>query len=253
MKIIIFKTIQIAFSIFESKSDHMLSTKMIAHSAITHAQDTTSRRIRLDCGAVLVEVEGSTHRINCPEHSIVTADLPWAYHGSHFTKDFDMMVGWLAVCFPRCIISEFMRIDWETIGRCVSRALNVIEPERSKRLDGPVHVGMDETSYRKGHKYITVIVNHDTNTVVWAAQGHEKGVEWSWFKVHKWYRKAAVQGVEPAKKTLLKLRLNICFWIAVFIGASYETCNTFVRIAKENVAAETEENGEKENDNQRPE
>ena len=87
-----------------------------------------------------------------------------------------MMVGWLAVYLPRSVISEFMRIDWETVGRCVSRVLNVIEPERTKRLDGLVHIGIDETSYRKGHKYITVIVNHDTNTVVWAAQGHGKSV-----------------------------------------------------------------------------
>ncbi|MBR2694969.1 MAG: transposase [Thermoguttaceae bacterium] len=87
-----------------------------------------------------------------------------------------MMVGWLAVYLPRSVISEFMRIDWETVGRCVSRVLNVIEPERTKRLDGLVRIGIDETSYRKGHKYITVIVNHDTNTVVWAAQGHGKAV-----------------------------------------------------------------------------
>ena len=38
------------------------------------------------------------------------------------------------------------------------------------------HIGIDETSYRRGHKYITVVVNHDTNTVVWAAQGHGKKV-----------------------------------------------------------------------------
>ncbi len=130
----------------------------------------------LDCGAILVEVEGATHRINCPEHGIVTADVPWAYHGSRFTKDFDLTVGWLAVYLPRSVVSEFMRIDWENVGRCISRVLNVIEPERVKRLDGLVHIGIDETSYGKGHKYITVIVNHDTNTVVWAAQGHGKAV-----------------------------------------------------------------------------
>lgn len=69
-----------------------------------------------------------------------------------------------------------MRIDWETVGRCVHRTLHVIEPERSRRLDGLVNIGIDETSYKKGHKYITVVVNHDTNTVVWAAQGHGKTV-----------------------------------------------------------------------------
>ena len=130
----------------------------------------------LDFGAILVEIEGWTHRIECPEHGVVTAYVPWAYPGSDFTKDFDLTVGWLAVYLPRSAVSEYMRIDWETVGRCVHRTLNEIEPERSRRLDHLVNIGIDETSYRKGHKYITVVVNHDTNTVVWAAQGHGKKV-----------------------------------------------------------------------------
>ena len=130
----------------------------------------------LDWGGILVEVVGHTHRIHCPEHGVVTADVPWAYPGSGFTKDFDLTVGWLATYLPRSTVSEYMRIDWETVGRCVHRTLNDIEPERSRRLDNLVNIGIDETSYKKGHKYITVIVNHDTNTVVWASQGHGKGV-----------------------------------------------------------------------------
>ena len=130
----------------------------------------------LDWGGVLVEVSYDTHRIECPVHGVLVADVPWAYPGSGFTRDFDLTVGWLATYLPRSAVSEYMRIDWETVGRCVHRTLNDIEPERSKRLDGLVNIGIDETSYRKGHKYITVIVNHDTNTVVWAAQGHGKSV-----------------------------------------------------------------------------
>ena len=75
-----------------------------------------------------------------------------------------------------------MRIDWETVGRCVNRTLNDIDPERSRRLDNLVNIGIDETSYKKEHKYITVIVKHDTNTVVWAAQGHGKGVLTRFYK-----------------------------------------------------------------------
>ena len=136
----------------------------------------------LDFGATLVEVEGWTHRIECPEHGVVTAYVPWAYPGSGFTRDFDLTVGWLAVYLPRSVVSEYMRIDWETVGRCVNRTLNDIEPERSRRLDNLINIGIDETSYKKGHKYITVIVNHDTNTVVWAAQGHGKGVLTQFYK-----------------------------------------------------------------------
>ena len=91
----------------------------------------------LDWGGVLVEIAYSTHRILCPEHGVVVADVPWAYPGIGFTKDFDLTVAWLAKYLPRSAVSAYMRIDWETIGRCVHRALNDLEPERSRRLDGP--------------------------------------------------------------------------------------------------------------------
>ena len=107
---------------------------------------------------------------------MLVADVPWAYPNSGFTRSFDLTTAWLAMYLPRSVVSEYMRIDWETVGNCIHRATNDIEPDRRRRLDGLVNIGIDETSYKKGHKYITVIVNHDTNTVVWAAQGHGKGV-----------------------------------------------------------------------------
>ena len=147
------------------------------HCKYYDSQSTLPRLWRgPDWGGILVEIESHTHRIDCPVHGVLVADVPWAYPGSGFTKDFDLTVGWLATYLPRSTVSEYMRIDWETVGRCVHRTLNDIEPERSRRLDNLMNIGIDETSYRKGHRYITVIVNHDTNTVVWAAQGHGKGV-----------------------------------------------------------------------------
>ena len=129
-----------------------------------------------------MEVEYQTRRIRCPEHGVYVADVPWAYPGSGFTKDFDLTVAWLATYLPRSVVSEYLRIDWETVGRCINRTLNDIEPERSRRLDGLVNIGIDETSYKKGHKYITVIVNHDTDTIVWAAKGHGKSVLAQFYK-----------------------------------------------------------------------
>ena len=136
----------------------------------------------LDWGGILVEVEYQTHRIICLEHGVYVAEVPWAYPGSRFTKDFDLTVAWFASYLPRSTTSYFMRVDWETVGRCVNRALHDLEPERSRRLDGLVNIGIDETSYKKGHKYITVIVNHDTNTVVWASEDHGKSVLEKFYK-----------------------------------------------------------------------
>ena len=41
---------------------------------------------------------------------------------------------------------------------------------------GLVRIGVDETSYKKGHKYITVVINHDTGKVIWAHEGHGKTI-----------------------------------------------------------------------------
>ena len=82
----------------------------------------------LDWEGIIVEVEYKTHRIVCPEHGVLVADDPWAYPGSRFTKNFDLTVGWLAVYLPKSAVAEYMRIDWETVGRCVHRTLNDIEP-----------------------------------------------------------------------------------------------------------------------------
>ena len=136
----------------------------------------------LDFAGILVEVEAPTHRVTCPEHGVVTAAVPWAYPQSSFTRDFDLTVAWLAEYLPRSAVSNYMRIDWQTVGSCMSRALHDLEPERTRRLNGLVNIGIDETSYRKGHKYITVVVNHDTNTVVWVANGHGKSVLEQFYK-----------------------------------------------------------------------
>ena len=122
-------------------------------------------------GVIIVEIECSTYHVTCPEHGVVTAVVPWAYPRSGFTRQSDMTVAWLAEYLPRGAVSRYMRIDWQTVGECVSRALRDLEPERGRRLDGLVNIGIDETSCRKGYKFVTVVVNHDTNTVVWVGDG----------------------------------------------------------------------------------
>ena len=68
----------------------------------------------MDWGGILVEVEYQTHRIICLEHGVYVAEVPWAYPGSRFIKDFDLTVAWFASYLPRSTTSYFMRVDWET-------------------------------------------------------------------------------------------------------------------------------------------
>ena len=79
-------------------------------------------------------------------------------------------------------VAEFMQISWNTVGPMISRIEKDMDINPEKRYDNPVKIGVDETSYRKGQKYITTVVNHDTGNVIWVSQGHGKTVFEKFFK-----------------------------------------------------------------------
>lgn len=81
----------------------------------------------------------------------------------------------------RTEVSKLMRINWRTVGMILSRTKDHLEPDSSIRFKNLRRIGIDETSYRKGHKYITVVVDHDTNQVIWVGKGTGKEVLSSFF------------------------------------------------------------------------
>jgi transposase len=46
------------------------------------------------------------------------------------------------------------------------------------QLAGLTRIGIDEISYKKGHRYLTVVVDHDSRRLVWAAPGRDKATLW---------------------------------------------------------------------------
>ena len=41
-------------------------------------------------------------------------------------------------------------------------------------FEGLTRIGIDEISYKKGHRYLTIVVDHDSGRLVWAAVGRDK-------------------------------------------------------------------------------
>ena len=130
----------------------------------------------LDMGYTKVFLEAPVHRIECPVHGVLTEYVPWARHHSSFTRDFENTAAWMALYLPKTAVSTYMRIAWNTIGPIISRYRKDADPCPEHRFNGLKHIGIDETSYKKGHKYITVIVDHDTNSVIWVHERHGKEV-----------------------------------------------------------------------------
>lgn len=108
-------------------------------------------------------------RVDCPRCGVRAEVVPWADHASSFTVEFDDMAGYLAQRSDKTAVSALMRVAWETVGTIVRR---VVERHgRDDRLEGLVCIGVDEISYRRHHKYLTIVVDHGSGEVVWAKPG----------------------------------------------------------------------------------
>lgn len=127
----------------------------------------------LDLGTLQVFVEADAPRVNCPTHGPTVIQVPWARHGVGHTRHFDDTVAWLATQCSKTAVVELMRIAWPTVGSIVARVSADIDAQVD-RLDGLRRIGIDEISYKRGHRYLTVVVDHDSGALVWAAPGRDE-------------------------------------------------------------------------------
>jgi transposase len=127
----------------------------------------------MDLGTTLAFVEAQAPRVRCRRHGVVVCAVPWARHGSRFTRAFEDQVAWLAVHCSKTATAELMRVAWRTVGGICAR----VAAEAGREVDllcGLRRIGIDEISHRTGQRYLTVVVCHDTGRLVWAAAGRDR-------------------------------------------------------------------------------
>ena len=127
----------------------------------------------LDLGTTLAFVEAEALRVSCRRHGVVVCAVPWARHDARFTRAFEDQAAWLAVNTSKTAVAELMRVAWRTVGGIVERVAGQARREVDL-LDGLRRIGIDEISHRKGQRYLTVVVDHDTGRLVWAAAGRDR-------------------------------------------------------------------------------
>ena len=127
----------------------------------------------LDLGTTLAFVEADAPRVTCRRHGVVVCAVPWARHNARFTRAFEDQAAWLAVNTSKSAVAELMRIAWRTVGSICERVCDEAQQEVDL-LDGLRRIGIDEISHRKGQRYLTVVVDHDSGRLVWAAAGRDR-------------------------------------------------------------------------------
>jgi transposase len=109
-------------------------------------------------------------RIKVGEHSIKLVEVPWARKNSGFTLMFEaysmlLIEREMPVNSVAKTVKESAPRLWRIFNHWVTKAVDKIS------LSNLMYVGVDETSKRKGHDYITSFVNLDTHTTVFVVEG----------------------------------------------------------------------------------
>jgi transposase len=139
--------------------------------------DRSTRRWRhLDLGASKLFLVAEIRRMHCWRCGRVrTEDVAWARPGARHTRDFEDVVAWLAQHTDKTTVTKLLRTSWETVAGIVGRV--VAEHIDSRLLENIYRIGVDEVSWRKGHRYLTVVADHDRDgAVIWAGEGRDHTV-----------------------------------------------------------------------------
>jgi transposase len=152
-----------------------------------------SRWRHLDLGVWRVEIRSRLRRLACPTHGVVTEGVPFARPGAHLSRDFDDLLAWLATRMDKTSVARLCRVSWRTVGRACERVVaSELDPGR---LDGLFRIGVDEISWRKHHRYLTLVVDHDRAQVVWGAPGKDSATLDRFFGELGPQRSAAIEAV----------------------------------------------------------
>ena len=121
-----------------------------------------------DFGLVRVFIVAAAPRVRCAEHGVVVARVPWARHDSGFTHAFEDTVAWLVTRTDKSTLAQLMRVAWRTVGAIIERVVDSMRGTFDPLAD-LTSIGIDEVSYRKGQRYLTVVIDHRSGRLLWAS------------------------------------------------------------------------------------
>ena len=118
-------------------------------------------------------LEASIPRVDCPEHGVKQAAVPWSSPNSRFTLKFEafairLLKATQTVEGARTILRIGREATWSILERAVERG-------QARKQSAPLpHIGIDEKSFKKGQNYITLIYDLDNSTVEAISEGHNE-------------------------------------------------------------------------------
>ena len=111
-------------------------------------------------------------RCDCSKHGVHQIKVPWSEPGSRFTALFEgLVIDWLLESNITAV-ARLLDMSWDEVDTIMQRSVRRGRGRKVQQL--PAHLGVDETSFRKRHKYVTVVSDLDEGTVEYVADEHSQ-------------------------------------------------------------------------------
>lgn len=112
-------------------------------------------------------------RINCEEHGIKTVRTDWAEKHSRHTALFEKWaIQVLLACNNRTQAKKLLGLSWDEVNTVKERAVKRGLCRRTGLNTG--FLGVDEKSFLKGHKYVTVVYDIENSSVIDVAKDRKE-------------------------------------------------------------------------------
>lgn len=143
---------------------------------------TPGRRWRhLDLAGIRLYLAYDVRWVYCPDCGRTVEQVPWtSTRASRYTDAFEERVAYLAQRTDKTAVQRLMRVSWLSVGRCVERVVDRLRP--GDTLANLTAIGVDEISYRKGRRFLTLVTDHVTRRIVWGKEGNSAKVLESFFE-----------------------------------------------------------------------
>lgn len=136
------------------------------------AHDTTEKTWRhLDFFQHEAYLHARVPRAVCEDCGVKQVEVPWARAGSGFTLLFEALMMAMVKAMPVAAVARLVGEHDTRLWRVIHHHVDVARAEASHA--DVRSVGVDETSLRRGHAYLSLFVDLDEARVLFATEGRE--------------------------------------------------------------------------------
>jgi transposase len=108
-------------------------------------------------------------RCDCTEHGVKLVAVPWARPGSGFTLLFEALAMMLIPTMPMAAAAKMLRVHdtqlWRLAHHHVDESLAKVDMSQVK------DIGIDETASKRGHNYISLVMDMVARKLLFAVEG----------------------------------------------------------------------------------